>query len=854
MNKSENKSKIATIALILMLTISAILVTLPAATAQEYDYSKTTYAYIGATPNPVGVNQEILLHIGITDYLYATSDGWEGLTVTVTDPNGDEATLGPFRTDSTGGTGQIYIPSMIGTYTFQTHFPAQVFEWPSPPMFDPEFTGAIMYEADDSEVLEVIVNEDPKEYYNPTPLPNEYWSRPIDGQNREWYTIGGNWVDSPVNSYAPYNDYAPETAHILWTEWLELGGVAGGDTGVHAFDCGDAYEGKFSGSVIIGGILFYNKYHAGLAGGPTSQVVVAISLHTGETLWEKPLIAPDGSAHRLAFGQTYYFDSFNYHAVFDFLWATESIFDYTTFTSKNIWHAFDPLTGIWQYSMENVPSGSVMFGASTTIRGPQGEIIIYNINTAAGWIAKWDSTQVIFGDSEGFEVGSFRPYGQTWNATDGYVSNVTIPTGLPGAVRFVTDEVVVGNDVSGWGGIGDEPVNQWCISLETGDLLWEETWTPPVGDLGIGLGSYSAEEGVFTLIAKESRQVWAFDLETGEEIWGPTDPLPYLAIYGTYTYIVEGKVIVTSRMAGVITAFDADTGDIIWTYDATDPFNEILWGNSWPIYAVFITDGKIYLGHSEHSPVDPKPRGAPFICIDLDDGSEIWRADGLFRQTDWGGTAIIGDSIIATMDSYDQRIYAIGRGASETTVSASPKVTELGSSVLIEGMVTDISPGTDDYEVMARFPNGVPAVSDASMSEWMLYVYKQFKQPTDVTGVTVIFNAIDPMGNFIDIDRTTTDGTGFYSYAFKPEHEGKYTILATFEGTGGYYGSYAETAIVVDPARAAPSTPIDTEEPIDTTEPATEAPFITTEIAIIAAVAIVAVVGVVAFWMLRKRK
>ena len=92
----------------------------------------------------------------------------------------------------------------------------------------------------------------------------------LTDKHREWYTIGGNWVAEPVNSYAPYNDYAPETAHILWTEWLELGGVAGGATGVHAFDCGDAYEGKFSGSVIIGGILFYNKYHAGLAGGPSS--------------------------------------------------------------------------------------------------------------------------------------------------------------------------------------------------------------------------------------------------------------------------------------------------------------------------------------------------------------------------------------------------------------------------------------------------------------------------------------------------------------------------------------------------------------------------------------------------------
>jgi outer membrane protein assembly factor BamB len=850
MKKFEHKPKFTSTFLVLMLLVSALLIVLPVA-AQDYDYSKTTYAYIGATPNPVGVNQEVLLHVGITDYLYVVSDSWKGLTVTVTDPNGEEQTLGPFKTDSTGGTGAIFVPSMVGTYTFQTHFPAQTYTWSSPPTFDPEFVGTIMYEADDSEILELVVNEDPKQYYSPSSLPNEYWSRPIDGQNREWFTIGGNWVERPANSYAPYNDYAPETPHILWTDWLELGGVAGGATGTHAFDCGDAYEGKFESSVVLGGILFYNKFHSGLAGGPATQEVVAINMHTGETLWQKPLTAPDGSIHRLAFGQVFYFDSFNYHAVFDFLWATESIFDMTTFTSTNIWHAFDPLTGVWQYSIENVPSGSIMFGASTTNRGPNGEILIYNINTAAGWMAKWNSTRVLYGDGEGFDTGSFRPYNQVFDATAGYEYNVTIPTDLSGAVRFITEDKAVGNDVSGWGGIGDEPVNQWCISLEDGDLLWENTWVPPEGDLGIAYGSSSAEDGIFTLQSKETRQVWAFDLENGEEIWGPTDPMPYLGIYGMGCSIAEGKVIVTANMAGTVNAYDSQTGDLIWTYDARDPFNEMLWGDSWPIETVFITDGKVYLGHSEHSPVDPKPRGAPFICLDLDDGTVVWRANGLFRQTSWGGPAVIGDSIIATMDSYDQRIYAIGKGASKTTLSASPKGATVGSSVLLEGMITDISPGTDDIEITKRFPNGVPAVADESMSEWMLYVYKQMNRPTDTKGVTVIFAAVDPKGNYMDIDRTTTDPNGYYSFSFRPELEGIYTIIATFEGTEGYYGSFAQTAVVVDPAHAA-ATSMEPEKPVDATEP-TQAPLITTEIAIVLAVAVLAAVAVVAYWTLRRK-
>jgi outer membrane protein assembly factor BamB len=83
-----------------------------------------------------------------------------------------------------------------------------------------------------------------------------------------------------------------------------------------------------------------------------------------------------------------------------------------------------------------------------------------------------------------------------------------------------------------------------------------------------------------------------------------------------------------------------------------------LWINNWPIRILFITDGKIYIGHEEHSPVDSKSRGAPFFCLNADTGEVIWSIEGASRQNYWGGRAIIGDSIIATMDTYDQQIYA----------------------------------------------------------------------------------------------------------------------------------------------------------------------------------------------------
>ena len=94
-----------------------------------------------------------------------------------------------------------------------------------------------------------------------------------------------------------------------------------------------------------------------------------------------------------------------------------------------------------------------------------------------------------------------------------------------------------------------------------------------------------------------------------------------------------------------------------------------------------------------------------------------------------------------------------------------------------------------------RFPNGVPAVSDADQSEWMLYVYKQFSQPTDVTGVPVSIDAVDPNGNYIHLGDATSDASGRFHLEYTPDTEGSYVIYATFGGSAAYYHSFAQNAI-----------------------------------------------------------
>jgi hypothetical protein len=272
--------------------------------------------------------------------------------------------------------------------------------------------------------------------------------------------------------------------------------------------------------------------------------------------------------------------------------------------------------------------------------------------------------------------------------------------------------------------------------------------------------------------------------------------------------IAYGKLF-CGTMSGIIKAYDLTNGKLVWVYNAVDPYQQVLWSNNFPMGHLIVTDGKLYIGQMEHSVNQPLPRGGPFVCLNATTGEEIFRANGLFRQTVWGGRAVIGDSIIATMDTYDQRVYAIGKGPSATSVSASPKVSVYGSSVLVEGMVTDKSPGTKDAGLMMRFANGVPVVSDESMSDWMLYVYKQFPRPADAVGVEVAISVLDPNDNYYEVGRATSDADGFYSLAFTPEVPGKYTVIANFAGSGAYYGSHAESAINVDelPTGTPPPTP-----------------------------------------------
>ena len=117
----------------------------------------------------------------------------------------------------------------------------------------------------------------------------------------------------------------------------------------------------------------------------------------------------------------------------------------------------------------------------------------------------------------------------------------------------------------------------------------------------------------------------------------------------------------------------------------TDPYGEPITGQNWWGWIDLIADGKIYLGTLEHSAENPLPRGAPYMAVNASNGAEIWRVNGMFRETRWGGNGVIGDSIIATMDTYDQRVYGIGKGATQTTIVAPTSSIDSGKAIIVQG-------------------------------------------------------------------------------------------------------------------------------------------------------------------------
>src|SRR5208283_4718495 len=135
--------KITTILAIVLLSaiVAANLASIPNANAHTPGWQLPTYMYVSVSPNPSGAGQTVFVNLWLSCPPPTASaqfgDRWHNMTVVVTKPDGNKETLGPFTSDSSGGTSTTFTPDVIGNYTFQSFFGGQTLagDNPAPPLY-----------------------------------------------------------------------------------------------------------------------------------------------------------------------------------------------------------------------------------------------------------------------------------------------------------------------------------------------------------------------------------------------------------------------------------------------------------------------------------------------------------------------------------------------------------------------------------------------------------------------------------------------------------------------------------------------------------------------------------------------
>lgn len=850
MKQKNLKTKSANVIfLVLILAFSGIMTTLPTIFAQTTlpGYTpmpdRDTWTEVGLSPNYCGVGQEITVNImtypGPSGPTYDAQNlvpelhgGFEGISITILHPDGTEETFMPIDETlaQTGieipGQAQIvghlqfrYKPTKVGEYTFTASFPGDFYTTDN--IYEPGKL-SVYYKPSQSTkpaILTVqqekVIEEGLLTGWPWSQLPENYWENPVNTDNREWHAISGDWLQRGYNiegsNYNPYST-APNSPHIVWAREIGMSGLPGGFFGSLPYaDSGTSY-------VVMDGRI----YKSGRSG-----YFECIDLRTGEKLWE----APGSVTLGMRLDPAYQTEAqHNEGAIDKWLWRVGT----NRFGSgTNKWYRYDPYDGDLLQTIENVPrdiSGLKFQDGSSIAWVVQSDLSQWNttepMKIPYAYLIKWDYNMLY----ETVVYSQVRS--NDWR--DGIVWNVSVKTddivsvgdnnfrGLNVYPYWEANVVVVKTPNAMQHSLG--------VDMTTGEILWK--------NYNMVLDIDVRTEGVATspsgpLLKQDGGAHWvAYDVTDGQEIWrAPSGELPW-GLLPAYTFVYNDGVIFLGSYDGHVYAYNKDTGAQVWKSDYVGEEWETIYGNQ-PFNGMSVgADGKLYYTSDTTYRMMPRTRLHEMICIDEYTGKFIWRLPIGIEPT------AIADGYLLGADTENGMMYVIGKGKTETTVMASPKITAKGTSVLIEGTIMDMSPGA---------PN-TPAVADEDMSMWMDYLYDQnatmLNDPPMPNGVSVKLTAIGSDGSVIDIGTTTTNGYyGTFAHPWTPPDEGTYEILASFEGSESYWSSGALTAVSVGP-EVSPAGPI---------EP--EAAFhITTELAIISVVAVILVVAIVAFWVLRRRK
>jgi hypothetical protein len=804
-------------------------------------------------------------------------------TLTITSPNDTSNTIiFPYVSDTTSNMFYSFTPTTVGTYGFNFTYPGQTLttdnSLPTSAYINDTYlpsssTCTVTVQQDQiSSIPEPLL---PTEYWTrPIYGENVYWY----SISSNWLGTGsaGYSTGAAGCNYPPGNAVGPQTSHVMWTYPIDMGGVVGNNgyqnVGVTNFD-GSAYNARFTNPIIINGYLYYTM-PVSFTGGTTGKTVCQ-DLRTGNIIWTSTQIPA------LSFGYVYDLETPDQHGVYPPILFTSNfarafdaytgdpLFNVTgvpTGTAvvgsngeqlkiilTNNGNAINPLmylsewnsSRLWETWMNPWTNGvitsptlyndSTTTGASlTTTQAQYASVTQPAISTPAGNDPNLPATSnyVIYGNVVN---SSSSLYTYDWNISLSWLNTITpVPTIVAG---WAGDRVILRSGTTP-SATSQTPYTYYAVNLNAstgtvGSMIWSKTLQPPAGNITVsycGPANSDPTNGVFVEFYKETMQFVGYNLNTGDKLWGPVgDQSQQQLMYYNSGYNSGGNEngvaiaynkIYYDGFGGVMSCYDLQTGDLLWTYGNGGTGNTTNSGfevpGPYPTSIMAIGNGIIYTTTTEHTVNSPIYKGALERAINATNGKELWALDLVTSEAGSPSSALetgaIADGFSVSLNGYDNQIYCVGQGPSAITVNAPSAGLSFGQSLVITGKVTDISSGTNQDEQTAKFPNGVPVASDASMGDWMQYVYEQHPLPTNFTGVPVTISVLDSNNNYREIGHATTDSSGTYHVTWTPDISGTYTVYANFDGTNSYWPSQAVTAFSVDPA-ASITTPQPTQAP-----------------------------------------
>lgn len=895
MKIGKDKTMAITLAIILISSTALSLYAIPEANAHNPPWGLTSHIYVAWCPETVGLGQSGLI-VWWSNWIPQTAVGEMGdrwyFTVNVTSPDGKTQTRGPYMSDPVGGGYISYTFDQAGTYSVIAIFPQTTLTGipgnTQNAYVNDTFTAGV------SDPAYITIGQEQVPAYKETPLPTDYWTRPIYGANRYWSEVAANYLGPYAAQNGTTTSYAygtgPLSAHVLWTSSYWSGGVMDEKFPAIGYYTGTSYEGFGNPTIIEEGKIYY----AVSGGSQPNQGWYCLDLYTGEQIYFENNTL--GNMAMPSVGEVLDIEFPNQHGGFPYLWRTSGVNLGTG--NGTCWQLLDAFSDDQRpvCTIANVSASGTQFRDAIgslcyinfvnkgTADAPNYYMQIWNSTDAIQYTLAREglypprtmldgTTGPIAPTTTSNDYWMWRPSSSApFNGNNGFSMNVSVASiyGPRNAILNQTmtvlavrpdQYVIVGtngrNDAR-----GNVPAEIRAISLKGpnwGTTLWDNKFSIPAATdaysnntyIGysitypVAINQVDPEDNVIVFYETVTRKYFAFDLQSGQQLWETSEgSLSQFNFYSSASSVWNGELISYGggmANSGVLNAYNIRTGELLWNWTA--PIEGI--GETWypytPLSLGAICNGHGYFYSTEHSATMPLRRDSMIWCVDLTSGKLVW------KMSNWanGGLKIV-DGRLIDLNLFDNAIYCYGIGPSATTVSAPQTNPTLGSSVTITGTVTDQSPsgrhnvaGSIDFTL-----KGTPAISDADMEAWMEYMFQQRPLPTNATGVPVVLTAIDPNGNFITIGNVTSDVTGTYGCNWTPEIPGTYQIIATFKGSNSYGSSFAQTYMGVSEAASTASPyPITAQQP-------TEMYIVGIGIAIIVAIAIV---GTLLALMIRKR-